>query len=244
MTPHDTSLKLRGAWVIRSTWLSAKPRPESSFVAATATFSLVAASLLYWTDTWNAKAWMPASADAVFERGEIWRLWTTLFAHGDAGHLASNSFLFFILGFFLFGYFGLRIFPLAAFFWGGIANLIVLKTYAPDTQLIGASGIVYWMGGTWLVLYYFLSRQKNLVQRCLRTLGVAILLFMPAEAFQQQVSYRTHFVGFVLGLGLGTWHFLWHRARFRAAEVHEFEPEEIDVNDDLPPPGGVPTNPA
>ena len=40
----------------------------------------------------------------------------------------------------------------------------------------------------------------NLGQRYLRTLGVAVLLFMPSEAFDPAISNRTHLAGFFLGV--------------------------------------------
>src|SRR5690606_26204612 len=108
--------------------------------------------------------------------GEYWKLWTTLFVHADIGHALSNAFLFFILGFFLYGYYGIRVFPLAALFWGGITNLFVLLQYESDIHLIGASGVVYWMGGFWLTLYFLLNRKLSLFPRALRTIGVGLIL--------------------------------------------------------------------
>jgi rhomboid protease GluP len=224
--------------VVRETWLTQKPKPASALVAAASTIILALGALIYLQDIGGAAKWMAASYESVYIKGEWWRLWTTLFAHGDAGHLAANTFLFFILGFFLYGYFGARLFPWAALFWGGLINLAVLPTYPQQTNLIGMSGVVYWLGGAWLVLYFGLSRQKNLTQRWLRTLGVAILIFMPAETFEVTTSYRTHFVGFALGLVAGGWHFFAHRKLFRTKEVRETIVEEVDPADDLPPPEG------
>ena len=220
--------------VVRETWLTRKPRMEAALVAAMSTITLAAGSLVHELGLWGANKWMPASREAIFERGEVWRAWTTIFAHADAAHLVSNSFLFFILSYFLYGYFGWWVFPVSAFIWGGLANLWVLPSYAPDVNLIGASGVVYWMGGTWLILYFFLSKQKNFTQRWLRSLGVAILIFMPAEAFEPKISYRTHLAGFALGIVAGTLHYLAHRKRFQAAEVRETIVEQYDEID-----GGV-----
>lgn len=238
--PEKVALPPFARWTLKATWLSQKPKGDSALLAIASTLALALGSSLYWSGALHADQWMPASGEAVFARGEYWRLWTTIFAHGDLGHLLSNSFLFFILGFFLFGYFGWRLFPLSALVWGGLANWIALKTYDPKIQLIGASGVVYWMGGTWLILYFFLSRQKNLFQRWLRTLGVAFLLFMPAETFEPAVSYRTHLIGFILGLFAGTWHFYRHLERFRSGEIWQIEIDEPDPEDDFPPPEGFP----
>ena len=219
-----------GRSVLKATWLSRKPFPESALVAAFSTFLLAAASLLFWTGALHADRWMSATEAQVWGEGQYWRAWTTVFAHADLGHLVANAFLFFILSFFLYGYFGAGLFPVAALFWGGLINLISLRTYEPSVELIGASGVVYWMGGAWLILYFFLSQQKNFTHRLLRSLGVAILLFMPAEAFAPQVSYRTHLIGFVAGLLAGAAHYVRHRKRFREAEIREFEfDEDLDL---------------
>jgi rhomboid protease GluP len=226
--------------ILRETWLTRKPRPGSGLVAIASTFAIAFGSLVYEFDLLGAASWMPATRQAVYGEGEHWRLLTTLFAHGDLGHIAANSFLFTILGFFLYGYFGLRVFPFFALLGGALTNLIVLRTYQPEVSLIGASGVVYWMGGAWLVLYFFLSRQKNFTNRILRTIGVSLILFMPAETFAPNVSYRAHFVGFALGALFGIAHFLLNREKFRAAEVREWIIEDDDPEFDLPPPEGFP----
>lgn len=212
--------------IVRETWLTRQPKRESFAVALLSTAAFLVGSLIYLNNWFGASEWMAASPEDVFGKKQVWRLWTTLFAHGDMGHFLSNSFLFFILGFFLYGYFGGRIFPWGAILAGGLVNLIVLPTYPPDVRLIGVSGVIYLMGGMWLTFYFFLSRQKNRTQRFLRTAGVALLLFMPAEAFDPAVSYRTHFVGFVIGVLLAVLHFWRGREVFLAAEKREWVFEE------------------
>jgi rhomboid protease GluP len=226
--------------ILRETWLTQKPRPGSGLVAIASTFAIAFGSLAFELDLLGAASWMPATRQSVFAEGEYWRLLTTLFAHGDLGHIAANSFLFTILGFLLYGYFGSRVFPFSALLGGALTNLIILRTYPPQVSLIGASGVVYWMGGAWLVLYFLLSRQKNLTHRVLRTMGVSLVLFMPAETFAPNVSYRAHFVGFALGAAFGIAYFLLNRDKFRAAEVREWVVEDDDFEYDLPPPEGFP----
>lgn len=214
--------------VVKETWLTRRPRSSSALVASFSTFLLTAGSALYWAGPVSWQEQMPASGRHVLAEGEIWRLWTALFAHADAGHLLANSFLFFILGFLLYGYFGFRVFPLAALIGGGLTNLVVLFFYQPAIRVIGASGGVYWMGGAWLTLYFLLSRQKSMTQRILRSLGVGLVLFMPAEAFEPRTSYLAHFVGFVLGVLFALPYYLWNRSMFRSAEIRELvhpEPE-------------------
>ncbi len=212
--------------VIRQTWLSKKPQPLGAFVSALCTFSLALISLFYWRDLFRAQSWMPASGQNVFEHHEIWRAWTTVFIHADEKHLFSNSFLFFILGAFLCGHFGFLFFPTLALIAGGLINLFVLARMNPEVQLIGASGVVYWMGGAWLILYFLLDRQRSHYQRALRSIGVGLLLFVPAEAFDPSISYLTHTVGFFFGVMSGALYYFIRRQTFLAAEVKEILIEE------------------
>ena len=174
---------------------------------------------------------MSASGSKVFSQHQYWRLWTTLFAHGDGGHLISNSLLFFIFGYFLSGYFGIFVFPLLAMFIGGFTNAIILRFYAPEISLIGVSGVVYWMGGMWLVLYLLLDLQRSLTQRILRSVGVALAVFMPSAAFDPQTSYGAHLVGFILGVASGFIYYFFRRKSFEAAVV-----KEIIIEEDTKPP--------
>ncbi|WII73142.1 rhomboid family intramembrane serine protease [Bdellovibrio sp. 22V] len=215
--------------VVRATWLTQRPHRFAWFVAAWSVFLILLASTFYWNNYLGAAEWMPASFQAVFKQGQYWRLWTTLFAHADLGHLLSNSLLFFIFGYFLNGYFGVLVFPLAALVFGGITNALVLSTYPPTVKLIGVSGVVYWMGGMWLVLYLLLDKQRTWVQRILRSVGVALGVFMPSTAFDPQISYQAHFVGFLLGIVCGFLYYFLRRKTFAAAVVTETHYEEPEV---------------
>lgn len=208
--------------VIRETWLSRRPDPMGLAAAAFATLLLLGGSLLNWLLIERGFSGLAASGEAVFARHEYWRLWTAVFAHSDAGHLLSNSLLFFILGGFLAGHFGLTLFPGLAFVTGGLVNLFSVATYAPEIRLLGASGVVFWLGGTWLTLYLLLDRQRSWMQRTLRAGGVALALFVPSETFDPSVSYRTHALGFAVGVVTGLAWYLVHRRRFRSAEVVEW----------------------
>lgn len=212
--------------MISATWLTRKPAASAWFIAVWSTFILFLGSVLFWTDSWNASSWMPASYNDVFAQKQFWKLWTTLFAHGDFGHLISNSLLFVVLGFFLSGYFGVFVFPFLGLFMGGLINIVVLSRYLGDTQLIGMSGVVYWMGGMWLVLYLLIDVQRSFTQRVLRSIGVALAIFMPSSAFDPQVSYGAHLVGFVLGAFSGLFYFYIRRREFREAIVEAPSPEE------------------
>lgn len=181
---------------------------------------------LRWFDLGGADLWMPASPEKVFNAGEIWRAWTTVFAHADLEHLLSNVFLFFILGIFLTSYFGKALIPITAFLFGGITNLIVLKAMPLQNTLIGASGVVFWMGGAWLTLFFLIDRRRSLIQRALRAIGVAILLFVPSEAFDPNISYKAHLLGFFLGVTWAVPYYLVNKSKFLRAEISEWIVDE------------------
>lgn len=210
--------------VVRETWLTRKPGARATCVALGSAAVLGLGSLWYWT---GRADWIPASGRLVFGDGQYWRLWTTLFAHADLFHLLGNSMLFIFLGYFLNGYFGAYAFPLMAFVFGGLTNALSILTYPPDLTLIGASGVVSWMGGAWLTLYALLNQQKSIGQRALRAGGVALAVFAPAETFDPQISYRTHVIGFVLGVAWASVYFLRRRRDFaRAVRVETVVDDE------------------
>ncbi len=186
-----------------------------------ATLGLVFLALVSWDQSLGASAWMSASATQVFVDHQWWRLWTTLFVHGDFRHLLSNAFMFYIVGVFLIGYFGTWVFPVLAIFSGGLVNLLVLRKMPALTQLIGMSGVVFWMGGFWLTLYLLIDRRRSVSQRLLRAGGAALGLYMPAEAFDPGVSYFSHLWGFVIGIAFALIYFAFNRQRFLSAEVSE-----------------------
>jgi rhomboid protease GluP len=113
----------------------------------------------------------------------------------------------------------------AALFFGGIANLVVLTTLPPEDTLLGASGVVYWMGAVWLTLYFRLETRDKFSRRALKAIGVAVMLFVP-ETLHANVSYLCHFVGFLLGISWALVYFRLNREQFARAEVVEWEIEE------------------
>jgi rhomboid protease GluP len=207
--------------VVRRTWLSRPPEASAQAITATALFFLVLACAAQWVNFYGLGELWPATKQQVFNQGEYWRLWTTLFTHGDLGHLVANSLLFYILGYFLYGYFGSFVFPFGAWFMGGVITAFSIVTYPLDVRLVGASGMVSWMGGVWLTLYFLLNTKISTTKRALRSLGVALMLFAPSEAFDPKISYRTHMIGLFLGIAFGYFYFLWKKRDFMAAEERD-----------------------
>lgn len=214
--------------VIRGTWLSRSPNAWAGFSVALWGLCVVLLSAASWGDWFGLQGWMTATPNLVFQQGEWHRLWSTLFVHSDPKHLLSNLFLLFILGYFLAAYFGAWRIPLIAVAMGGLTNFWVLSNMPPQTALVGISGVVFWLGGAWLTLYVLLDRSRSLAQRWIRGIGVGLMLFLPAEAFDPSISYQSHAVGFFLGSLWGVAFFVWKKRELRSAELYELRLEETD----------------
>ncbi len=207
--------------VIRETWLTRKLDGWAVSASALSTMALILGATLYWNGTLGLDTWMAANHVQLFASHQWWRAWTTLFVHGDPRHLLSNAFMFFIVGIFLSGYFGVFVFPLLAVAVGGLLNILVLGGMPPETQLIGMSGVVFWMGGFWLTLYLLIDRRRTLTQRIVRAGGATLGLYVPAEAFDPSISYLSHLWGFIFGVAFALIYFFYNREKFNAAEVRE-----------------------
>ena len=186
---------------------------------------LVQATALRVTGLLLMLAWMPDSAQSVFAEHEWWRPWTALFIHADFGHLASNGILFIPLTFLLAGYFGAWFFPIFGIFIGGLVNFLVLLTMPDQTELLGMSGMGYWMGAAWFTLYLILDTRYRLRRRFAYVIFLSMMMFVP-ETYQPDVSYMSHLFGFIAGVISALMLFALRRSRFRAAEITEIIVEE------------------
>ncbi|MGZ3788805.1 MAG: GNAT family N-acetyltransferase [Bacteriovorax sp.] len=216
--------------VIKENWITRK-MPEGGIKSTLfLVLLLMLGSSLYLNDLWGAGDWMPASAYHVLSKHEYWRLWSALFAHGDLSHILGNLFLFVPFAYFLSHYFSVWLFPFIGFLLGGLINFIVIQTLPMHATIIGVSGVVYWMGATWMSLAFLIDRREAPTQRFLKLTGVSIVLFFPTT-FMAEVSYLSHFLGYVLGVVTGTVVYLLFRERFRRAEViQEINENELYVD--------------
>lgn len=186
---------------------------------------LVTGTTIYLNGLIGSESWMAADYQSVFKQQQFWKLWTTLFAHGDMPHLLSNLFLFIPFAYFFTNTFSLILFPFMGFFMGGIINLFVLTTLPPQTGLIGVSGVVYWMGACWITLSFLIDLRENLYRRLIKSTAIALILFTP-EAFRPEVSHLSHFAGALTGFLSGVIYYLLFRKFIRAADRYEYFPEQ------------------
>lgn len=207
--------------VVRETHLSRAPAPGSGGVALASVAALAATSLAYWSDLLGLRSLLPASGRLLFGEGEYWRAVTTTLTHADALHLAANALPFGALSYLIYGYFGPLAHPVATLATGSLVTAAVLATYPPEVQLVGASGLVYLMAGTWLTLFLLIERRLSLGRRLLRATGFGLVLLAPT-ALEPLVSHRAHAAGLVAGLALGTAIFTLRRGALRKAERVEW----------------------
>jgi len=215
------------------TYISGKPR-KSSYLVTLATLLLMAGmSQVYWHNLFGWAQLMPAVQSKVFEDREWWRLLTAVFIHSDLGHFFSNAYMLVAFSFFVYGHFGFGIYPILSIFFAGLVNALTILSYPPDVQLLGASGLVYILGGFWLTSYVMIQRQFPFVRRLVRTMGIAIMIFFPSS-FVPSTSYRAHAYGFLAGMFLAVIYFVSNKERIRSAETYKIEAVEISSLDDSP----------
>ncbi|MCZ6752248.1 MAG: rhomboid family intramembrane serine protease [Acidobacteria bacterium] len=218
---------------VLETLLSRKPREYSLEVGALSFLTILGISLLAWQ---NGAALLPtlaATSEGALKEHEYWRLMTAVAVHADMAHFFSNAIFLALFPYLLFGYFGFWVFPILGLGLAGLTNYLSLLTYPAEVSLLGASGLVYWMAGFWLSMYLLVDRSLGLGKRVMRAVVIALLVLFPTT-LQENVSYRTHAIGFGLGVVSAFVYFRRNRESIRAAEVVEME-EPFDNPEKIPP---------
>ncbi len=211
--------------VVKRTLLSRKPAENSGLIAATSAMVILFVSILVWRDSPELSRLLAAVPARVMDQQEYWRLFSALAVHSNWMHLCSNLPFVIFFGYLLYGYFGFGVYPLGVIVLSGVTNYLSLLTYSPEVHLVGASGMTHVMAGFWLTVYILVERSLPLKKRVMRSLGVALILLLPA-AVQPQVSYRTHAIGLILGVIAAGVYFQRRKRWIRAAEVLEIEEDE------------------
>jgi membrane associated rhomboid family serine protease len=143
---------------------------------------------------------------AVVAQGEYWRLFTALFLHGGFTHLLFNVFALYVLGPPLEQSIGTTRFAGCYLVSGlassaGVVGLAVLG-FVQVGQLVGASGCIMGIVGTWAG---FLVRHRHLPQAKQR-LGNIVMIIVIQIVFDlstPQVSMAAHLCGLMAGFFLG-----------------------------------------
>ena len=206
--------------IVKRTFLSQKPAEGSSLVAAVSILVVMGFSFLFWSNYAGFAQQLPASGEQVFKQEQYWRLFTSIFVHADLRHMLSNSFGIVVLGYLLYGYFGYKAYPCMTLVFGAVITAISLATYNPRIYLLGASGVVYYMAAFWLTLYVCLERRFSVGKRLFRAIGFILIVLIPTS-FNPETSYRTHAIGFGVGVIVAALYFRANKDRFRREEEVE-----------------------
>tara|TARA_B100000749_G_scaffold280899_1_gene281153 strand:+ start:250373 stop:251008 length:636 start_codon:yes stop_codon:yes gene_type:complete len=202
--------------------ITAKPVNDGRFAAFATLIFMIVTAQLFWKNPGGIADLLPAIHSAIFQDGEVWRLFTAQVIHSDVEHLLSNMLMLTVFSYLVFGYFGFGVYPLLSYFLGSLVNLISIYTYPTDVRLLGASGLVYLLGGFWLTMYFLIQRQYLWTHRFLRVLGIAMLLFFPTT-FQPTTSYRTHAIGMAVGALMAAAYFIKNKKYIRSFETFKDE---------------------
>lgn len=216
--------------------LSRKIDPTAALGASLCLLLFTIMSIVSWE---SSREMFVATQAKVFQQGEWWRLLTSPFVHADFFHLLSNAMLFLIFATLLNNYFGRWAFPVLSVLGAAATEAIALLTYPPDVRLVGASGMVYLMVGMWLVYFARNSSYLKLSQRLMRVTAFVLVVLLPST-IEPQVSYRSHAIGFALGVFLAWMSLPWvkpkpldrdaySRAQAKVLSRRRFLEEEDDV---------------
>ena len=206
---------------IKSTLLSQSPREGSPLIAIISTMTILLVSLMCWRDP-QLFGQLAAVPHQVMAEHEYWRLITAIGVHADLRHFLSNALFLTFFAYLLYGYFGFWIYPVGVVVLGSLTNYCSLLTYTGNIQLVGASGVVYLMVGFWLTLYVLVQRTRSLSKRILHAVGIGFIVFVPTN-LSPEVSYRTHAIGFALGVMAAIGYFQARRDWIRSLETLEIE---------------------
>lgn len=203
---------------LKSTYLT-KPHFSYGLLGSLSFLALcVVFSTFYWHHPLGTK--LLAKGESVFIYGELYRLFTTQFIHGDLNHLLSNSVMLFILSYYVINFYGIKLFYSYTLLYGALINGITLMNMELQTGLLGASGVVYFLWGFWLSLYFFIDKRVNLNRRMMKIVAISLMMLIPSS-FDPQVSYMAHFVGLMVGIFAGVIHFLMNKENIRSFESYK-----------------------
>jgi membrane associated rhomboid family serine protease len=133
-----------------------------------------------------------------------WTIITNMFVHADFWHIFGNMITLFFFGRVVYQLIGMRRFLLVYFVGGVVGNLLYVWLGEPLSIAIGASGAVYALAGTLVVM---MPTMRVAIWGILpMPLWVVILLFFVLWSipnFIPSIAWQAHLGGLVVGLAAG-----------------------------------------
>lgn len=150
---------------------------------------------------------------AVSQYQEFWRLFTSLFLHGDIFHLLFNAYFLYICGELVESIYGKKQF-LFIYLISGLAGNLLTILIDPGIYSIGASGACLGLGG---ILFYVWIRKKNAALRQFQNMTTFMIMilfnvfygfFLPGASINNWAHIGGFLGGILLGILLNTRIFL------------------------------------
>lgn len=157
---------------------------------------------------WVEKAWS-RNGQAIFQDGEVWRLFSALLVHADLSHLLGNVTFGGLFMYFVHRAYGPAWAWLAVIIAGGLGNLMVAAMFYPQAFAgIGASTAVFAAVGLLVahgLMWTRWSRQLRGHRAWLGPLGggLALLGLFGSGGESSDVDVAAHLFGFIAGGLLG-----------------------------------------
>jgi rhomboid protease GluP len=159
-------------------------------------------------------------------RGEIWRLFTSMFLHIGLVHLVFNAYALFIFGLEMERLYGPDRFIVIYILSGLFGNLISFASRGPDMLSAGASGAIFGIIG--MNLAYFLSHRNTFGQfgrqRVMNTLvviGINLFFGFTVPGIDNLAHLGGLVAGFALGYGLAP--------RYKVVDAYTTTPRVVDT---------------
>jgi membrane associated rhomboid family serine protease len=151
-------------------------------------FSLAFEDLFYQLVQINSK---------IFVELEVWRLFTSMFLHGDVMHLFSNMIALLLFGTYIELNFSKFEFLLIYFISGLIGNMFSLYLLPFNVISLGASGAIFGLIGATLSLV-IAERDTPLIM-----LGLFYVFYFLISSFSPGINYFAHIFGLLGGFSIG-----------------------------------------
>lgn len=160
-------------------------------------------AVFYWLDLEAGLRSRGLMDSALVAKGEWWRLFTAIWLHGDAAHLASNATMGLLLLGLAMGAYGTGIGVLGALLSGALGNLAALALDPQNHRSLGASGMI--MGALGLLAAQSIlnwTRHAPGVRKLLAGVAAGCMLFV-LLGLAPGTDIIAHTGGFVGGILIG-----------------------------------------
>ena len=138
----------------------------------------------------------------VFEKGQIWRLLTSMFLHFSFSHLAGNMFYLGVAGYNVekaAGHLKFFLIYMLSGFGAGLVSAGYYYLTGAGTISAGASGAVYGLIGAMVIITYKNRGRIRSPQMFLR-IGIILLFLYYSNFTDDGVDWPAHIAGFVFGV--------------------------------------------